>query len=720
MTEFQGVVPALAQALSNRGYTVLTPVQREVLAPKLKDADMLVSAQTGSGKTAAFGMALAPMLLAGAECFATARAPVALTVTPTRELALQVKRELEWLYKETGADFASCVGGMDMRTERRALDRGAHIVVGTPGRLRDHIERGSLDLTALKAVVLDEADEMLDMGFRDDLEYILGAAPKERRTLMFSATVPRTIATLAKRFQRDAVRISTQAEQSQHVDIEYRALMVAPNDRENAIINVLRYFEAQTALVFCGTRAAVNHMTARFNNRGFSVVALSGELSQHERTQALQAMRNGRARVCIATDVAARGLDLPNLDLVIHADLPRNRESLLHRSGRTGRAGRKGVSVLVVPHNWRKGTERLLQSANVEATWARPPSIVEIMQRDDERILDDPDLREPITEDEQAFAQQLLERHGSEQVAAALLRRFRAGRSAPEELLDAAPQEEKGKRRDDFKDGIWFSLSTGHQQKAEPRWLLPMLCRFGNITKRDIGAIKINQTDTYVELAPNCVDRFLEAIGPALTLEKTITVSRLAAMPEGVRQRSDKPYGKKKAFAARHDGHAAPAPRRIIELEPDKAPGGKQPQDDGPKAHKPRAEKTWADQPKTDKAPANKPTDNGGDQKAQDEKPRDAEPRNDKPKTDKTREEKPRHPKPRDRTLWAKKSEDKNPHGSKPWEITGKKAKGKKLNKKAKLAKLVLKASTKNGPKGHGPAKPGSGPVRRIKAQKLG
>jgi ATP-dependent RNA helicase DeaD len=450
------------------------------------------------------------------------------------------------------------------------------------------------------------------------------------------------------------------------------------------------------------------------------VVALSGELSQHERTQALQAMRNGRARVCIATDVAARGLDLPNLDLVIHADLPRNRESLLHRSGRTGRAGRKGVSVLVVPHNWRKGTERLLQSANVEATWARPPSIVEIMQRDDERILDDPDLSEPITEDEQAFAQQLLERHGSEQVAAALLRRFRAGRSAPEELLDAAPQEEKGKRRDDFKDGVWFSLSTGHQQKAEPRWLLPMLCRFGNITKRDIGAIKINQTDTYVELAPNCVDRFLEAIGPALTLEKTITVSRLAAMPEGVRQRSDKPYGKKKAFAARHDGHAAPAPRRVIELEPDKAPGGKQPQDDGPKAHKPRAEKTWADQPKTDKAPANKPTDNGGDQKAQDEKPRDAEPRNDKPKTDKTREEKPRHPKPRDRTLWAKKSEDKNPHGSKPWENTGKKAKGKKLNKKAKLAKLVLKASTKNGPKGHGPAKPGSGPVRRIKAQKLG
>ncbi|MDP7546278.1 MAG: DEAD/DEAH box helicase, partial [Alphaproteobacteria bacterium] len=323
MTEFQGVVPALAQALSERGYSVLTPVQEAVLAPEVAAADLLVSAQTGSGKTVAFGLNLAPALLDGAARFPSpatpAAPPLALAVAPTRELAMQVKGELQWLYQKTGATVASCVGGMDMRSERRALQRGAQIVVGTPGRLRDHIERRSLDMTGLRAVVLDEADEMLDLGFRDDLEFILGAAPKGRRTLMFSATVPRTIATLAKRFQRDAVRLSTQAEQSQHGDIEYRALTVAANDRENAIINVLRYFEAQNALVFCATRAAVNHLTARFNNRGFSVVALSGELSQHQRSHALQAMRSVRARVCIATDVAARGLDLPNLDLVIHA-----------------------------------------------------------------------------------------------------------------------------------------------------------------------------------------------------------------------------------------------------------------------------------------------------------------------------------------------------------------------------------------------------------------
>src|SRR5690606_11310635 len=253
--------------------------------------------------------------------FTETGAPLALLIAPTRELALQVQRELDWLYAETGARTASCVGGMDARAERRALERGAHIVVGTPGRLRDHITRGGLDMSAMRAVVLDEADEMLDLGFREDLEFILDSAPEDRRTLLFSATVPPAIAKLAKSYQRNAVRISTAAEREQHVDIEYRALTVAPSDRENAIINVLRYYDARNALVFCSTRAAVNHLTARFNNRGFQVVALSGELSQNERTHALQAMRDGRAKVCIATDVAARGIDLPNLDLVVHADL---------------------------------------------------------------------------------------------------------------------------------------------------------------------------------------------------------------------------------------------------------------------------------------------------------------------------------------------------------------------------------------------------------------
>ncbi|MER9104837.1 DEAD/DEAH box helicase [Mesorhizobium sp. M0848] len=547
MSNFEALVPALARALEKRGYSELTPVQKAVVAPELGAADALVSAQTGSGKTVAFGLALAPTLLEGAERFGHAAAPLALAVAPTRELALQVTRELEWLYELTGATVASCVGGMDMRSERRVLERGAHIVVGTPGRLRDHITRRSLDMSALKAVVLDEADEMLDLGFREDLEFILDAAPAERRTLMFSATVPRSIATLAQGYQRDAVRISAAGEEKQHLDIEYRALSVAQPDRENAIINVLRYYEAKNALVFCNTRAAVNHLTARFNNRNFSVVALSGELSQNERSHALQAMRDGRAKVCIATDVAARGIDLPNLELVIHADLPTNPETLLHRSGRTGRAGRKGVSALIVPNSARKRTERLLQNAGLKATWASPPSADDVMRRDDERILADPVFDEPVKDDERGFIDALLARHGAEQVAAAFVRQCRASRSAPEDLMEIAPftpsrerpagegfarRDEAPSRRDDFGDSVWFSLSIGRRQNAEPRWLIPMLCRTGSISKREIGAIKMQPEETYVQISADWADRFLAAIGPDRKLQGNILVKRLEGTPD--------------------------------------------------------------------------------------------------------------------------------------------------------------------------------------------
>jgi ATP-dependent RNA helicase DeaD len=307
-------------------------------------------------------------------------------------------------------------------------------------------------------------------------------------------------------------------------------------------------------------------MTSRFANRGFSVVALSGELSQNERTHALQSLRDGRARVCIATDVAARGLDLPNLELVIHADLPRNRESLLHRSGRTGRAGRKGVCVLIVPYNARRSTERLLRSANVTAAWANPPSIDEIIRRDNQRILEEPALTEPVRDDERAFAQEILARHGAEQVAAAFLRSYRASRSAPEELLDNAPPERKERRRDDFKNGVWFTLSVGEKHRAEARWLMPMLCRAGGLTKRDIGAIKVRATETHVELAPDCVERFLDAVGPGGMIEKTIAVTRLKDAPT---ERHDARPPAARPAARKPDARADSKPKRAFEKKPD-------------------------------------------------------------------------------------------------------------------------------------------------------
>ncbi|MFY2823829.1 DEAD/DEAH box helicase [Ruegeria sp. MALMAid1280] len=520
----------LADALKRKGYDTLTPVQEAVTAPELQGRDLLVSAQTGSGKTIGFGLAIAPTILGDAQVFDTADAPLALVIAPTRELAMQVKRELGWLYADAGAFIASCVGGMDMRDERRALARGAHIVVATPGRLRDHIMRGSIDLTAVRAVVLDEADEMLDLGFREDLEFILEQTPTDRQTLLFSATVPRAIVSLAARYQRDAERVSTVSERTQHADIEYRAMNVAPRDGENAIINVLRYYEAPNAIVFCNTRAMVSRLTARLSNRGFSVVALSGELTQSERSNALQAMRDGRARVCVATDVAARGIDLPNLDLVIHAELPNSHETLLHRSGRTGRAGRKGVSALIVPPASFKKAQRLLKFAKLTAEWGAAPSADEVNAQDMQRMFGSDDWLSDVTEAERVSVDELVAKFSPEQLATAYVRQYQRQHSAPEELSDV--KEAAPKPNVPFGPSVWFSLSEGRNDNASPRYLLPMICKAGNITKSDIGAIRIADSETFIEIRESSVSGFLDAIGPEMKIEGTKDIVQLDTAPD--------------------------------------------------------------------------------------------------------------------------------------------------------------------------------------------
>ena len=562
---------ALADALQKRGYDTLTPVQLAVTAPELAQADLLVSAQTGSGKTVGFGLAIGDSLLGSNEVFDRATHPLALIIAPTRELALQVKRELQWLYGEAQVTMASCVGGMDMRDERRALARGAHIVVATPGRLRDHIMRGSIDLSELRAVVLDEADEMLDLGFKEDLEFILGHAPETRRTLMFSATVPKSIATLAKSYQRDAQRVSTVAEKSQHTDIEYRALNVAARDIENAIINVLRFYEAPNALVFANTRVMVNRLTTRLSNRGFSVVSLSGELSQAERSHALQAMRDGRARICVATDVAARGIDLPNLDLVVHAELPSNFETLMHRSGRTGRAGRKGISALIVPPSVRRKAERILQAAKVKAEWTVPPSAEEVTAKDRARLLEDPAWHEDISPTDQAAIDELLSHFSPSQVAAAFLRVYTAKQSAPEELLavDAREAKEaKPRRVADFGPTVWFSIPGGRATGTLPGRLLPMICNAGGLTKHDIGAIKIHPDASFFEVKLSSVEGFKKALGPNMTVEDNAVVTELKAPPVDVpyeRSTAPKSRSDKKPRAEKPGGpidwNDAPAPK---------------------------------------------------------------------------------------------------------------------------------------------------------------
>jgi ATP-dependent RNA helicase DeaD len=549
--------PALERALSERGYAEPTPVQAAVLEAE-HGRDLLVSAQTGSGKTVAFGLALAETLIGDADRIEDNAAPLALVIAPTRELALQVSKELEWLYAAAGARIATCVGGMDPRAERRVLDRGAAIVVGTPGRLKDHLERGALDLSELRAVVLDEADEMLDMGFAEDLTFLLDAAPAERRTLLFSATLAKDIVALARTYQNDAIRIDTTSKNAPHGDIEYKAIRVQPNEVENGVVNILRYFEAPGALVFANTRERVKHLTSSLRERGFSVVGLSGELSQGLRSEALQALRDGHARVCVATDVAARGIDLPDLGLVIHAEIPVNKATLLHRSGRTGRAGKKGVSVLMVTHTRRRKVELMLQSAAITAEWSGPPSAEMIEARDHERMMSDPVLMAPADEENLALGRQLLERMSPEQAAAALIRLYRQKLPAPEDVRDdermARTQTGTRKGRDgaerpltDFaRDGdmTWFRINIGRDKSADPKWLMPMICRLGGVSKPDIGAIRIFDRETKFEIVKGAEAAFRSALQRGL--DDGVTIDD--AVAPGPNERTSRPNAGAKRF----------------------------------------------------------------------------------------------------------------------------------------------------------------------------
>jgi ATP-dependent RNA helicase DeaD len=618
--------PPLARALAERQYDQPTPVQSAVLADDAAGRDLLVSAQTGSGKTVAYGLAIAAELLDGAERFEPAAAPLALIVAPTRELALQVHRELAWLYQYAGGRVVSCVGGMDPRREQRELAAGAHIVVGTPGRLCDHLRRGRLDVTQLKAVVLDEADEMLDLGFREDMEFILKTTPETRRTLLFSATLPRGIVALAKAYQQQAFRVDVAGDEGGHADIEYRAIRIAAADVEHGVVNVLRFFESPGTIVFCNTRNAVNHLQTALLERGFSVVALSGELSQSERTHALQALRDGRARVCVATDVAARGIDLPNLDLVIHADLPNDAEVMQHRSGRTGRAGRKGVSVLLVPPARRRRAELLLDLAGIDAIWGLGPTADEIKKLDQERMLGDAIFAEETTGDDLVLARALLAERSPEDIAAALARLYRARLPSPEDLLD--PGERGGKSRDDRGSGkhdrasrgddrevhsgskpkklrrdamaegsVWFRAAIGRRKNAEARWLLPMICRRGGVEKQDIGAIRIMDTTTEFEISARVADSFTAKIKRP-DKEDNIRIELLGDTP------SERPHATKSWDGPKHKpkepGHHARHEERPREEHARKTPGkphgeGKPRFEHGQGAKRKKGNQDWPD-----------------------------------------------------------------------------------------------------------------------------
>lgn len=379
--------PALAGALEKRGFTSLTPVQQTVLDPEHEGRDLRITSQTGSGKTVAIGFALRELVSREASRMGGVAHPYALVVAPTRELAKQVEEELSWLYEGVGTRVVSVTGGTSARDERRALASGPQIVVGTPGRMLDHLTRGAIDASEVGAVVLDEADRLLDLGFRDELDAILAHTPEERRTHLVSATFPREVRALADAVQSDPAHVEGTRLGQANTDIDHVLHLVDARDRLSAMVNLLLANPDEQILVFARTRADVGEIAEALSSAGFAASSLSGEMEQNQRDRAMQAFKRGDLRVLVATDVAARGIDVQDIARVLHADPPGDADTYTHRSGRTGRAGRKGVSSTLVPPSIMAKVVRLLHRAGVKYRFEKIPSANEIRKAQDDALI---------------------------------------------------------------------------------------------------------------------------------------------------------------------------------------------------------------------------------------------------------------------------------------------------------------------------------------------
>jgi ATP-dependent RNA helicase DeaD len=551
---FSSLSPALAEALRQRGFAQLTPVQEAVLDPEHAGFDLRISSQTGSGKTVALGLVLAPDV-------ETATTTAGLVIAPTRELAAQIGRELTWLYAGLDASVAVVAGGASYRDEHRALAQRPRIVVGTPGRLLDHLERKTIDVSTLTAVVLDEADQMLDLGFRDALDAILGHLPPERRTHMVSATFGREVEALASRYQRTPRVVFGTAPGHANADIEHVIHVVRPNETLDAIINLLLIAPGERTLLFVRTRADASALSERLTQEGLFALPLSGDLEQKERNKTLEAFRAGAVSTLVATDVAARGLDIPDVSRVIHVDAPTELEGFTHRSGRTGRAGNKGTSIVLVPPAGRERVRRLLGAAKVRATWAAVPTPDEVRAAVDDRLFAELSsaLAAPPKPEHAAIAVRLAEAFPEDTVgliATLLARAGYPGATAPRAVtaIEAdAPRAPRPHRA----DYVAFRVNWGEAHGADPRRLMALVCRRGGIRGDQVGQIRIGYDGSTFEVDARVAREFAFAARRRDPRDANVWIE-LAAPVQG-RGRDEGPRGDARPDRADRRPHAGPA-----------------------------------------------------------------------------------------------------------------------------------------------------------------
>jgi ATP-dependent RNA helicase DeaD len=549
-----GLGPETLQAIVDLGFTTPTPVQEQAIPLLLAGRDLVAQAPTGTGKTAAYGLPIVEQL------DESELRPQALVVVPTRELAIQVAEALHAMGARRELVTLPIYGGQPYERQFRALKRGVQVVVGTPGRVLDHLGRGTLDLGAVRTVVLDEADEMLDMGFIEDIEAILSALPGDRQTELFSATIPPRVARLAEQYQRDPARISVAAREAVAPRVRQVYYEVPFAGKQEALSRILDLEEPDSAIVFVRTRRDADEVAEQLNGQGYIAQAIHGEINQAQRERVLDRFRKGHTQLLVATDVAARGLDIPDVSHIINYDLPLDAESYVHRIGRTGRAGRGGEALTLVTPRERRQLQLIERAIHRRLERLRLPTHADVAARrraafrEDVLAILDAGQLDPFL----ALVEDLADSHDPAELAAAAFKLAAQAREAahpghadvwapvassapttaePGELTRAtsatAPDEEPattrraGKRREEREGAptprarreratpprmARLFLRVGRRDGVRPADLVGAIAIEAGVPGDAIGDIDLYDTFSFVEVPQDAADSVLDAL----------------------------------------------------------------------------------------------------------------------------------------------------------------------------------------------------------------
>lgn len=532
----------IKKAIAKQDFTAMTDIQAKSIPLILEGNDVIGYSQTGSGKTIAFGLPVIEMI----DTTLNAKFPQALIMCPTRELAMQAADELKKLtkYKEK-IHIATIYGGQQIDRQFIQLRKGCQIVIGTPGRIMDHIRRKTLKLQELKTVVLDEADEMLKMGFREDIETILSETPESRQTILFSATMPKDIIEITGKYQKDPKMVKIKSKQMTAVNINQCFFEVARGRKKDALSLLLQYYQPKISLVFCNTKKMVDEMVADLQDRGYSAEGLHGDMKQSQRTQVMNRFKTGGFDILVATDVASRGIDVNDIDIVFNYDLPDESEYYIHRIGRTARAGKTGSSFTLIQGARQYAALQAIARYTGSTILKKPlPKVADIESKNSEVILNEI-LESAKTYNESDNAKQLdaLRNSGltDTQIAGVLLNLFLSEKTVKSGTVDVpveniernrkSSMSSKGYRRDG-KDGkrrervpnerakkkfagvdmANISISIGSKDKVAPKHILGAVAGESGLPGSIMGTIDINKTYTTIDVPKKYKTRIIKAL----------------------------------------------------------------------------------------------------------------------------------------------------------------------------------------------------------------